>query len=377
MGAFFLAGLFGQRLGAREPAEEVDRLALATLLITDGHLDRADKVLAEVDPANENIDAGRLHTLRAIIALHKDEHETARQEVDLAQAAGATDPNLYLLAAQAHYGLGQLREALARLDGGGARADALSGAWLLRAECNRRLGDRTGAWQALGIGASRFPENSRFQRQQVFLLIDAGLFQEAVERGRRYLDRNEATVADWIALGEALARAGRLGEAASLLEEARMRYDNHPDVLLQLAHTYLRAGRTRAAAVMFEIGARRDPSLSADAAELYRRAGDAGRALMMNAEEPDQSVKLRQRMGLLVDLDRFEEAAALEPRLRRHRLLQDEEVAYALAYALYRTGRLDQAEKRLKVVKRPELFDSATALREAMGRCQADPWMCE
>lgn len=98
---------------------------------------------------------------------------------------------------------------------------------------------------------------------------------------------------------------------------------------------------------------------------------------MMNAEEPDQSVKLRQRMGLLVDLDRFEEAAALEPRLRRHRLLQDEEVAYALAYALYRTGRLDQAEKRLKVVKRPELFDSATALREAMGRCQADPWMCE
>lgn len=128
---------------------------------------------------------------------------------------------------------------------------------------------------------------------------------------------------------------------------------------------------------MFEIGARRDPALASDAAELYRRAGDVGRALMLNAEEPDQPKKLRQRMGLLVELDRFEEAAALEPRLKRQGLLQDEEVAYALAYALYRTGRPDRAEAHLKVVQRPELFESATALREAMARCHADPWMCE
>jgi hypothetical protein len=118
------------------------------------------------------------------------------------------------------------------------------------------------------------------------------------------------------------------------------------------------------------------PDLRADAAELYRKAGEPYRALRLNALIEDQPRKLRQRLGILVDLERFEEVSALGPRLSRLGLLGDEALRYALAYAAFRTGQFDAADEALRGIGDPELFGKATALRQAMDACRADPEAC-
>ena len=67
---------------------------------------------------------------------------------------------------------------------------------------------------------------------------------------------------------------------------------------------------------------------------------------------------------------------ALGPRLQRLNLTREDDVAYGLAYALFMTGDLEQAEAMLTGIGDPELFTKATALRQAMARCKESPESC-
>ena len=80
----------------------------------------------------------------------------------------------------------------------------------------------------------------------------------------------------------------------------------------------------------------------------------------------DQKAKTRQRLGILLQLGRVEQACSLEPRLSRLGLLKDDQVRYALAYAQFRCGDLEQAANRLRGITKPSLFQAATDLRKAI-----------
>ena len=72
---------------------------------------------------------------------------------------------------------------------------------------------------------------------------------------------------------------------------------------------------------------------------------DSFTELRANARILDQKVKLKQRVAILIDLERFEAVSALEPRLSRMELLDDnQELRYALAYALFQVGEHRRAE---------------------------------
>ena len=98
--------------------------------------------------------------------------------------------------------------------------------------------------------------------------------------------------------------------------------------------------------------------------------------MRLNERVFDQKAKIRQRLGLLIELERFEEAAALGPRLSRLGLLEEDAVVYGLAYALYQVGHYESAEIQLKKIRDPELFGKASELRRAMERCAAAGWEC-
>ena len=119
-----------------------------------------------------------------------------------------------------------------------------------------------------------------------------------------------------------------------------------------------------------------DPQLISEAAELYRRAGRTSRALMLNGQIRDQSVKLKQRLAILLELQRFEQAASMDEDLVRIGLLEDEDIRYALAYAVFKTGDFDGAEFHLQKLSRPDLFRKAAELRRAMADCSEEPWQC-
>ncbi len=120
----------------------------------------------------------------------------------------------------------------------------------------------------------------------------------------------------------------------------------------------------RTAARLVEEAAAGNFTLYFEAAELYRRAGEMGKALYLNSLVLDVDRKTRQRFRLLLASERFEEAVAIEPRLDRMGATEEDDIRYSLAYAYYSNGQLDRAREYLQGISDPEMFRRAVELRQ-------------
>ncbi|MCK7592531.1 tetratricopeptide repeat protein [Pseudomarimonas salicorniae] len=356
--------------------DEVDYVELAAVLARDGEMERAEEALRNVDLDAEGVDLAKYHTVRGLVAMERQQLETAAEAFGAAFAAGETDPLIHLYRAQALFGLDRYADAIAAIEQAGEPVEGLSGAWLMRAHAEWMLDRRQAAMDTLREASGRFPSNTSFQRRQVFYLIEAGLYQEAAELGRDYLSRVEGKPEDFVAIGTALRRARSFDEALQFLEAARLAHPEDGNIGKALAQTWLEKGNAYAAAEILAIEAEREPALLAEAAELFRRAGHPMRALMLNARISDSERKLKQRVGILVELGRFEQVAGMEAALYRAGLLADEDIRYALAYAHFRGGNFEAVERHLSALKRPELFRKATELRRLMQDCADARWTC-
>ena len=194
--------------------------------------------------------------------------------------------------------------------------------------------------------------------------------------GQAYLGRSEGKVEDYIALGNALRASGELDEAAVFLEQAQLIFPGSPDVRKVLAHVYIERGEMSAAADLLYNAALLEPELLPEAAELYRRSGQTFRAMNLNSQIITQEEKLRQRLALYLEMGSYEQAAAMEIPLRRVGLLAEEDLRYAIAYSLFKTGAFDEAESHLAQLNRPDLFRKAAELRRAIQDCAEDSWKC-
>jgi tetratricopeptide (TPR) repeat protein len=360
----------------RREAEPEDRVALAGLLVRDGDWERAAEVLAEVDLSQRGLDVTRYWTLRGLVALHDKRAADAASAFQQALASAAEGEELLEMhLARAQLAAQQPALAIEALDRTGETGAALPGTWLLRAEAHVALEQYDQAWQALESGAARFPDQPDLRRQQVFLLVRLGLYREARERGEALLARADTDGDDAIAIAEALRRGGETAEALTILEAALLERGDDRDLLVQAARTSLDADQPRNAGRFLERAAVLEPALALEAAEAYRRGGDLEAALRVNGQLLDPVAKARQRLGLLLEGEAWDRAVALEDRLERVGLAQDDGVAYGLAYAWFRLGDLERAERWLKGIDDPEAFRRATELRQAMAGC--DPtWGC-
>jgi len=360
-----------------ESDNELERLPLAALLIGDGNYERARNVLAGVDVDDPELDRARFHTLNGLVALNLEELALAVSEFRAAIDAGQDEPLIWLYLAQAHFSQEQYPETLAALDGAGSEATNVPSVFLMRAQSHWQLSEFDLAWQVLGQGRDRFPDRAgEFARRQVFLLVDQGLYQEAAAIGREFLGQTRAGPDDALAIGNALRQAGQFAEAAEILEGARLASPDNVNIYRVLAHTYLADDKLLAAAEVLRLAALRDPTLLVEAAELYRRSGWLMQALTLNAAIIDQSAKLKQRLAILIELQRFDQAAGMQPDLVRTGLINDEDIRYALAYALFKISDFDAAEAQLARLERPDLFRKAVELRRVMGQCADQPWLC-
>jgi hypothetical protein len=357
--------------------EEVDHVELAAILIQDGHYDRAAVVLSEVNPeTDEDLDLPRYHMLSGLVALETGLDKQAAESFRKSIEAGQEDPVVHVFLAQALFGLESFPDTLAALDDAGEAADRLPGTFLIRAQCHWRTDDRVSAWAALTAGLERHPGTVELMRHRVMLLIDMGLFIQALEEGQDLLVHSGTGAEDYVAIAEALRRGKQLEKAAHVLEEARLVYPGNEMILKQLAQTYLDLEMPLAGARILHEAARYNPELTVEVAELYRRAGKLLMALYMNAEVADQPSKIKQRLGLLIELERYEEAASLSARLSRLGLLEDQAILYAVAYSFYSIGEHAQAEAYIKRITDPVFYDKGVELRRAIEACRQSGWQC-
>lgn len=361
---------------AAESGDEVDYLALAALMLRDGNIDRAFVALNQVDLSAEDIDRVRYYTLRGMAYMRHNELEPARDAFLQAVDSGQAEAVVFVYLAQVNYQLQDYRATIDALDRSGDALARVPSAYHMKAQSYWLLEEPVMALATLDQAAAIFPDDANFLRRKVFYLVDLGLYKEAVVLGRGYLEQSRGGLEDYVALGNALRASGELEEAAALLEEAQLIFPDSPEVKKVLAHVYIERGQSGAAADLLYKAALLDPRLLAEAAELYRRAGQTHRALTINSGLSDQPEKFRQRLALYLELQNFEQAAAMEIPLRRVGLMEDEDLRYAIAYALFKTGDFAAAELHLATLSRPDLFRKAAELRRAIQDCTEDSWKC-
>jgi tetratricopeptide (TPR) repeat protein len=361
---------------ANEDDSEVDYLALASLMLRDGNLDRAISALDQVDTTAEDLNMVRYHTLRGMTHMRRQELEPAREAFGKAVGAGEAEAVVYVYLAQVNYQLADYAGAIEALDSAGEAVARIPSIYHMRAQSYWLLGEKTMAIAVLDQASAIFPEDPSFQRRKVFYLVDIGLYKEAVVQGKAYLGRSAGKVEDYIALGNALRASGELDEAAVFLEQAQLIFRGSPDVRKVLAHVYIERGELSAAADVLYNAALLEPELLPEAAELYRRSGQTFRAMNLNSQIINQEEKLRQRLALYLEMGSYEQAAAMEIPLRRVGLLAEEDLRYAIAYSLFKTGAFDEAESHLSQLNRPDLFRKAAELRRAIQDCAEDSWKC-
>ena len=95
---------------------DVDHLALATLLLRDGHLKRASMALAQVDLKDEELDRVQFFTVKAVVHLRQKQFDGALTAFDNAIRSGSKDMRIHLSRARCAYALKKCPVVLSALE---------------------------------------------------------------------------------------------------------------------------------------------------------------------------------------------------------------------------------------------------------------------
>ncbi|MEK7792639.1 MAG: tetratricopeptide repeat protein [Pseudomonadota bacterium] len=373
----FVLGYYSNSVWASEnKTQSTDFIELAAIMLKDGHSDRALLALQSVDLENKKTDLARFYTLQGLAYMNLNDLEAARDSLQQAIKNGQKDQAIFIYLAQVYFGLKDYQKTIQAIVKAGDQVNKDASLISLKAEAYWHLKETDAAIDTLNEGQKIFPADFRFLKRKVFYLVELELYQEAVKLGREYLKRSKAAAADYIAFGNALRLSREYQEALNILEIARLQFPHDEMVAKLLAHTYLDQGKLNSAAFILEQAALLNPGLQAEAAEIYRRAGRFHKALTLNESINDQKIKFKQRLSIFIALKQFERAANMESSLYRSGLLEDQDVRYALAYALFSSGRFPEANKHLDHLKNAELFRKGTELRRLMEVCKTEPWQC-
>lgn len=366
-----------------EPAlgADVEPLELARVLLLDGHPRRALAALSEVDETSEELDRAEMYRLRGLAAHELGLYAQAIEDFRAALSHGATGATLHAGLASARLATGDARGAVDGLNAAPAEVWTVVGAHRVRALAHHRLGERVEAFRAADVGAAKFPRERILARLRVQVLLELGLSEEGLAAMRVYLARSDTppdVLEEYLDFAQALGAAGPGADqrATVLLEEIVVRFPESSLARERLARSYVARGRHWSAAEVLRPLAGDEPRLALLAAELYAKAGKTEDALRINTLVSDNKLKLRQRLSILVNAERYPEAAALDPALARAGLLEDEKLRYAVAYAQYVVGNERRVTALLGQVSEPALFAKATALQRALEVCSADVWRC-
>lgn len=361
----------------RKKSQTVDRVALARVLLRDGLPERALQVLDAPAEEGESLDLAELHRVRGLAATELRRFPEAVRSLQQAIEHGEKTAPTYFALANALLGAERHAEALRVLASAPAELEQNPARFRLEANIHYRAKDHPRAFEALERGLERFPMDEELARQRLLLLLELGLHTEAIDSSLERFAAGRAGEKDCLALGEALLRAGRTQRALALLEDGVLRWPESSALRKLLAKGYVESGSPSSAAKILLPLTETEPEAALLAAELYRRAGHFREALRLNAAVLDQDAKMRQRLSLLLEEERFDEAAQLEARLERMGLLAEDQVVYALAYAAHFAGRPEQAERLLGRLTDPSWFEKGNAIRRAMDACRRDPALCD
>lgn len=375
---FFLVVLFSvQGHCNASKSEEGDPLSLAALMIKDQHYLRAQGILEDADTSKKDFDFKRYHTLSGITALNIEQYGKAVEHLQKAIELGVDDPLLYVYLSQASFRMEDYPAVIQYVDQAPTMKAKYPSLMFMKYEAYRNMNKPFLAWDALKEGQQLFPENEKFIKQQVFTLIQLGFYQQAAELGLQYTRQYQPQADSYIAIGTALSRSQNSELAAQFLESARLQYPASTRANKALANYYSSQKKYYVASRIMESLAIQDPSLMTEAAELNKLSRQYFRTLFLNSRSTSQKDKLKQRLALFLQFEEYEKASLMQQDLQRNKVLEDDNVRYALAYSHFKVGKFDQAEVQLNQIRSSRLLNKANQIRLAMIECRQEKWKCQ
>lgn len=332
--------------------------------------------LSALNPKEQGVDQARYFNLLGIGQMGVRNYAAARDNFKHALDAGLKDPVVYRYLAEIHYQLKDYALALSALDKAAVNYRDFPSLLEIKTQAHWALEQKNAAWEAIGLTRQLFPQEAKYLKQQIVYALELSLFEHAAELAQQYLTTPQVKPEEMVTIGNALRLNRQLTQATQLLELARLRFPEHANIAKVLGHSYMDRGMNLAAANILEQAALINPEFINEASELHKNAGNLQHALFLNAQIGDQSKKLKQRLAILLGLKQYEMILYMESSLLRHRLLDDQNIRYALAYAAYSSGDFPKAKQHLAFVKEANLFKQATELQRLMQDCETQKSNC-
>ena len=397
---------------------EVDHLSLATMMVYDGKFDKANAELLEAKNYDKNLDMSKYYTIQGVIAMRQEKHTQAigflkkavqatKEKVYKAPAPikekrkhlfsvgsnpkpvkKVTTPifdgekirkeqlqKLYSYLSQESYKVKNYRETITYLDLQGQSGRDQAAEYMLRADCYWKMNNEDSAIEMLTRGAKAFPEDQSLLKQKFYYFTELGLYQEAIVSAKDYMKRAKPNAKEYMALAQMLLSAGQREEAIKVLESTKMLFPKEAKVDMLLGHLYLKKGMQFTTANLFEQGSYYERKYTKEAAELYRRARMIPH-LYLNSQVTNKQEKLKQKIAIYVDRKEYEKIIGLIDALKRYKMLDDDTIRYAVAYAYYMSKDYEEAEVQLKKITDNELFSKATIIRKNIEKCQDNSMEC-
>ncbi len=361
----------------KSKSDEIDHLALAALMLKDGHTARAADELAQADQNVTEFDFIRYYTLNALVLTKQSSYKVANENFSLSIKAGQTDKSVYMYMAQNSFKLENYKETISSIDKAGELALTKEAMYALKAESYKRLDDYNSALVTLKAGIKTFPKHWKFYKQRFGYYLHLHLYQSSLEDAEVYLQNAKVDAKTSIAFISALRKSGATEKATALAEEANIMFSDEAKVTVLLAHLYIDQEKFYAAAHLFDEASRKDTTYTKEAAEMLRRAKEFSLALYKNAQLLETKEKYKQRIAIYLEFGDYEKIVATEDAMERAHLLEDENMRYALAYAFYKVNDFNNAERHLQLITQSALFVKAIEIRKNMEKCQNNIWECE
>ena len=406
----------GTHLYAQDVSDEIDHVALASLLIYDASYEKAKEELAKVDKASPNFDAADYYTAYGVlyskekktpeaitaykkaIEATKTKHfaapKTYTQEKYLFSIASDAKSKtqapkfdaeakrkdkieqLYIYLTQEYYKQKDYKNTLIALEGAGELGKNRAELYTLRGECYYKQALHEETFAALNAGIKKFPQDTTLLKQKFYYFADLKLYQAAIDAARVYMGKVGVSAHEYTALAQMLIGANQTEQAIELLEEAKLKFPKEPSLGILLGHMYLKKDMKHATAHLFDESFYYDKKYLKDTVEMNRRAENNQRALYLNAQNIDKVEKLRQNIAIFLNAGEYRKIIGLEKALKRYKMLDDENLRYALAYSYYMSDDYKNAEEQLKYITDSELFSKATVIRKNIEKCTNNPMEC-
>lgn len=350
--------------------DDIDYVAIAKVLIKDGFVDRAETTLNKINLDQDDVELGQYWFVKGIILLHRKKYESAIKNLKNAlKDTGEKEIHLYL--SEAYFNKKNYIQALQHVNISGLKTPAY---FVLKSSILWELKEREKSWQVLNKAKKHNVDHRIVYKKQFSLLLDQSLFHAAQEFVIKHI--GELIEEDIVAIANNFREKKHYYEAIKILEVAKLRWPFHEKINMELALNYIKLKNRYSAALIIEELARVHKNLSHEASELLRGSGQTYRVGFLNQYTEDPSKRLKQKLAIYLETEKYGLVARMAPLLQENHLLNQEDIRYAVAYSFYKMGEFNKSNFHLNRLSRNDLFEKAAELRSEMEKCQQNRWLC-